>query len=110
MKHITRSFFGLCLFGVLVILISLQIDLRQKYIQPSLEALFLHNTEVFVEEYTEKPAKYSCSSNVSRTRVEDILCLVSMAVYVLLVLDNFVFHCVSVGNIWSLSLSFQVTV
>lgn len=75
MKHITRSFFGLCLFGVLVILISLQIDLRQKYIQPSLEALFVHNTEVFVKEYTVKPEKYSCPSNVSSTRVEDILCL-----------------------------------
>lgn len=75
MKHIVRTFFGLCLFGVLVIFISLQIDLRQKYIQPSLEALFLHNTELFVEEYTKKPPKYSCPSNVSRNRVEDILCL-----------------------------------
>lgn len=81
MKHITRSFFGLCLFGVLVILISLQIDLRQKYIQPSLEALFVHNTEVFVKEYTVKPEKYSCPSNVSSTRVEDILCLVCMTLY-----------------------------
>lgn len=103
MKHITRSFFGLCLFGVLVILIFHQIDLRQKYTQPSLKALFVHNTEVFVKEYTVKPETYSCPSNISSTRVEDILCLVCMAYMTCLVLGNFVFHCGSVGTIWSLS-------
>ena len=77
MRRILRCFTGLCFLGLLSLLcIFFRTDLRQKYVQPSIEALFLHNTDLFVEEYSIVSPKYSCPSNASENDVEDVLCMV----------------------------------
>ena len=79
MRRILRCFTVLCFLGLLSLLgIFFRTDLRQKYVQPSIEALFLHNTDLLVEEYSIESPKYACPSTASENDVEDVLCMVCM--------------------------------
>ncbi|XP_055996541.1 carbohydrate sulfotransferase 15-like isoform X3 [Ostrea edulis] len=71
MNKLVQWFYILCFFGGFSVLFMLfRTDVKKKYLNPTLESLFLHNAREFIEEVPD----YSCPSNVSEDDAEDILC------------------------------------